>query len=746
MNELQKLIDKAQFGIAVVTKEGETLYMNPWFSSISSGDIMDVPKIRDWLSSLPDAISSGSDWIGEPPARHSAVLTIPTRSHGYNYVHISATLSKENTWMVSCVPVSAEEGYSALCDLETNRFNPILESIPLALLVVGANGKVEACSSKVGEIFRLSDEAILSAADTHPLQFMEIRLRDPHAFKEFIKRSELETEENLTLRVELVDGRLIDVFSSPIQSKEGFAGRVWSFSETSGELVHGSELSTGEIRYRTLFEHFPLGIISCNSKGDITELNHEVWRILGLNKREEIGDLNILNSKIMVDSGIAGAVKKCLSAGEAIFEDLKFLSPSGTEIFTKLYVAAVQGNDKIPAGAVAVLEDISDQKRAEDLVLHSQRLKVLGQMAGGVTHSFSNHLQVITGNANMAINNVDSESYKDLKSHLEQILDAANTAGDIVRRLQLLSREKPSVDNLKRSPVDAGKTVNEAVEMCKLWAKGYVDKKRISISYKVDINQGCYVEVNQDDLIEIVLNLLKNAVEAMEENGTIRVNVSADTANVFIRVRDNGVGVAKQNIDNIVAPFWTSKKGHTGMGLAVSSSLLRSYKGGIAIKRVKPKGTIFTVRLPRVKTPPVSVPNDKEVIEERKYRILLIDDDKPVVNILGKGLTRLGNKTFVAFSGPQGLEILEEHTVDAIICDLGMEGMDGWEVSGEVLSVCVERGIPKPPFILLTGWAGQLAEDEILYHPHVDRIVEKPITIVNLLDIVRKEIERGASV
>ncbi len=746
MNELQKLIDQAQFGIAVVTKEGETLYVNPWFRAMARGDIMDVPKIREWLLSLSDKAPSVSGSGEELPARHSAVLTVATRSHGYSYVHVSAMISRENNWLVSCVPVSAEEGYSALCEFETNRFGPILEAIPMAILVVGSSGKAEACSSKVGEIFRLSDEAILSAADTHPLQFMDIRLRDPDSFKEFIKKAEIEPEESLSQRVELVDGRLVDVFSSSIQIEKGNVGRVWSFSETSGAPVHGAELSTGEIRYRTLFEHFPLGIISCNSQGDITELNHEVWRILGLKERDQIGDLNVLKSEVMINAGITAAVKKCLDTGEAIFDDLKFVSPSGTEIFSKIYVAGVQGNDNIPVGAVAVLEDISDQKRAEDLVLHSQRLKVLGQMAGGVTHSFSNHLQVITGNANMAINNVEAESYQDLKLHLEQILDAANTAGDIVRRLQLLSREKPSGDSPQRTPVDAGRTVNEAVEMCKLWAKSHVDKKRISISYKVDISQGCYVEVNQDDLIEIVLNLLKNAVEALEENGAIRVNVSADTANVFIRVRDNGVGISKQDIDNIVAPFWSSKKGHTGMGLAVSSSLLRSYKGGIAIKRVKPKGVIFTVRLPRVKTPPVSVSSDPKSSAGRKYRILLIDDDKPVVNILGKGLTRLGNKTFVAFSGPQGLEILEEHNVDAIICDLGMEGMDGWEVSGEVLSVCVEKGIPKPPFILLTGWAGQLAEDEILYHPHVDKIVEKPITIVNLLDIVQKEIEKGSSV
>jgi PAS domain S-box-containing protein len=570
-------------------------------------------------------------------------------------------------------------------------------------------------------------------------------LKDPSAFHERLERLEQFPDEEFNHVVELADGRFINVTSAPIQDDGPPKGRIWLFGEFSEEGMDGQLVSTGEIRYRTLFEHFPLGVISCNSQGDVTEVNQEVWRILAAKRPETLESFNILNSHIMINAGISSAVKHCLDTGETFMGDIKYKTAQGEEVFAKLYVAAVQGDSERTVGAVSVLEDISDQKRAEDLVLHSQRLKALGQMAGGVTHSFSNHLQVITGNTNMALTNLDTESYKDLRPHLEQILEAAKSAGDIVRRLQLLSREKSAADSSKRAPLDIGLVVHEAVEMCKLWAKGYLEKKKISVTYKLDLGKGLFVEANQDDIIEIVLNLLKNAVEALDSNGTIRVSVSGDSAHVFIRVRDDGVGIAKQDIDNIVAPFWTSKSGHAGMGLAVNASLVRSYGGGIAIKRVKPKGAIFTVRLPRVKPPQEKTSSAIPPPSERRCRILLIDDDRPVVNILGKGLTRLGNKTFVAFSGQQGLEILEEHEVDAIVCDLGMEGMDGWEVSGEVLSVCVEKGIAKPPFILLTGWAGQLAEDEILYHPHVDRIVEKPITIINLLEIIHKEIERASA-
>jgi CheY-like chemotaxis protein len=135
-----------------------------------------------------------------------------------------------------------------------------------------------------------------------------------------------------------------------------------------------------------------------------------------------------------------------------------------------------------------------------------------------------------------------------------------------------------------------------------------------------------------------------------------------------------------------------------------------------------------------------------EKAADRTYSLLLIDDECAVVNILGKGLRKRGNTTFIAGSGQEGLAILQQNRVDAVICDLGMEGMSGWDVSGAISSLCVEKDIPRPPFILLTGWAGQITEDELDRHPDVDRIVEKPVTIPALLQMISHEVRKAQSV
>jgi two-component system aerobic respiration control sensor histidine kinase ArcB len=133
---------------------------------------------------------------------------------------------------------------------------------------------------------------------------------------------------------------------------------------------------------------------------------------------------------------------------------------------------------------------------------------------------------------------------------------------------------------------------------------------------------------------------------------------------------------------------------------------------------------------------------EPEVTEqtESNVTILLIDDLEPLLLILEKGLNSAGHKVHTALSGSQAMAIFEKDPIDIVICDLGMEGMNGWDVSKAVQQACEKKGIPKTPFILLTGWGEDVGEDvrdkEDLARLGVDRLVEKPADILQLLDII----------
>jgi CheY-like chemotaxis protein len=127
----------------------------------------------------------------------------------------------------------------------------------------------------------------------------------------------------------------------------------------------------------------------------------------------------------------------------------------------------------------------------------------------------------------------------------------------------------------------------------------------------------------------------------------------------------------------------------------------------------------------------------EEAAAFRGFRILLIDDVEPLLKIMAKGLTRYGQRVFPAISGQAGLEILKAHPVDVVVCDMGMPVMDGWKVAEEVQSFCRDKGIPRIPFILLTGWAAELSgSPRNLANLGVDMIMDKPVEIPALIRAV----------
>ena len=120
-----------------------------------------------------------------------------------------------------------------------------------------------------------------------------------------------------------------------------------------------------------------------------------------------------------------------------------------------------------------------------------------------------------------------------------------------------------------------------------------------------------------------------------------------------------------------------------------------------------------------------------------KLKILAIDDIQLLLGMLKEGLTEYGQTVFTASSGLEGLELFKHKEVDLVICDLGMPELNGWQVGKAIKKICKEKGVPKTPFILLTGWAGQFDEDQKMIESGVDAIVEKPIDIAKLVEIIR---------
>ena len=513
--------------------------------------------------------------------------------------------------------------------------------------------------------------------------------------------------------------------------------------DTTDSKLMEEALRRSEARYRSLVDNAPMGMVSFDTQGEITEYNPAALTILGapFMGGAEAGDLFSLLP--MVEAGISEAILHCLETGEAGVGEFQYKSKTDRDLYTRVHVVPLRDGDSRIIGAHSFVLDISDQKRAEELVVRSERLKVLGQISGGVGHNFNNLLQIVAGNANLAMTNLDLKDFQGVRANLSQILSSARTVTEAVRWLQHFGRERPYSGVAPKEVFDFTDAVSEAVELCKLWSKADLEKRNVYIEHKLQLTKGCFLYGTPDQLAWMSLNLLKNAVEALHSGGTIHVKTDVKGDQVVLTVQDSGDGIPAQNIQHITEAFWTTKAAHAGMGLTFNCEIIRRHGGSMGVKRIRPRGSIFMVRLPYIKDPSQMRKALAKEASDKGFKILFVDDEEPLVRMFEKGLSLLGQTVLTATSGKQAVEIFKSEKVDAIVCDLAMPEMNGREVSAAIRRVADDKGMVKPPFIILSGHASPADEEETLAHPGIDRFLQKPITVPKLLEVISDEVQKA---
>lgn len=386
-------------------------------------------------------------------------------------------------------------------------------------------------------------------------------------------------------------------------------------------------------------------------------------------------------------------------------------------------------------GDVFSITDLTEQKASERRIMESERLKAIGELASGVAHNFNNLLQVVLGNCQLAQMKIASYTdYMNVGKNLEQIVRSSRHGAETVKRLQSFCKTESESEERNIRLVNFSSAVRKAIELGKPWWRSIPEKTGLIISLESDFDDTCYIMGNENEMVELALHIIKNAVESMPEGGPLTVKTFLDESNAYLQVKDCGQGIDKEDIPKIFQPFWTTK-GFTGMGMGLSSSygIVRRHHGEIRVKSDQSSGTEVTVSIPRAQMNDIGPFYNPERIKELKLNILLIDDLRPVIESLEDGLTPFAGKVFTAMSGSDRLEIFFRERVDLVISDLGMPGMNGMEIARQIADYCESRNVPRPLFILLTGWGSDLSVEPDIKHPGIDRILEKPILTQNLL-------------
>ncbi len=348
----------------------------------------------------------------------------------------------------------------------------------------------------------------------------------------------------------------------------------------------------------------------------------------------------------------------------------------------------------------ASLVDLSERQRAaleierqRDMLRQSEKLSAMGSLLAGVAHELNNPLAIVLGRASLL--EEKCERLPELANDALRIREAAERCGRIVRTFLNMARSKPT----QRAPVAFNELVQAAAEMLAYTWRSHGIQLELQLA-----DQLPQVNADGDQIGQIVLNLLVNAQQALSAaHGPRRVLVStgveapraagpdgpAREPRVWLRVADSGPGIASELAEQIFEPFFTTKAEGigTGLGLAVSRSLARDHGGSLVLEQASPLGgACFRLSLPLSgESGAASAPAAQdEAANAERSRILVVDDESEVAELIRDMLESAGHEVAVAESGAVALELLDTARFDAVVSDLRMPDMDGAELWREV--------------------------------------------------------------
>ncbi len=372
--------------------------------------------------------------------------------------------------------------------------------------------------------------------------------------------------------------------------------------------------------------------------------------------------------------------------------------------------------------------------------IHAQKMAALGELSFGVAHNVNNTLTGILGRAQLILRN--SNDPAKIEAGLELIIKSAEDGAHIIRRIQDFARQRPSREF---EVISIAELLKDACEMTR--PRWEARSEFAPIRFALDADCKAHVKGDPVELREVLVNMIYNAVDAMPSGGEVRVSTEETRERVVLHITDTGTGMGPEVKQRLFDPFFTTKgKAGTGMGLAVSFGIIRRHEGSIEVDSELGRGTTFKISLPKVvpESPEIKGPDSTEIQisgSEDKVRVLVVDDETHVREVLIEALEADGCEVVSAQSGEIALALYEEYEgkFDAVFTDIGMPDMNGWELVTEIR----ERS-KTMPIAIISGWADAISV-QTRNAVKADWVVAKPFDINKISNIAQEIAQRKTS-
>ena len=524
-------------------------------------------------------------------------------------------------------------------------------------------------------------------------------------------------------------------FGSPLRDEKGAVTHVIvAFLDITSEVATQVERNRVEAHLRFACDHAPIAIWTTDADGVITMSEGAGLAALGVKSGQLVGQK--VQDIYAAHPTIPGYIHRAL-AGDSFW----YTVAVGEAVY-HTWLRPLRGAAGEIVGLTGLSHDISELHRLQQTTIRNDRVMALGTLAASVAHEINNPLAYVLAQAEAMDAEVDAlegllakmqgpevpaaqAALGRLKEGLAPVRSGTARIASITRDLRTFSRP----EDISLSPVDLRGVV---LSVLKLVGKEVEARARLVL----DLQQTRPVMGNEARLVQVVLNLVVNALQALPADSTgtneVTLRTRDEGARVLLEVADSGSGVPAADRDRIFEPFFSTKeigKG-TGLGLFVCRNIVQALAGDVEVLDRPAGGALFRVTLPAAPIGPAAraepSPAAKAVMAAGRH-IVLIEDDAMVARALTLQLRAAGYRVTALADGKQGLELLRaQPDVDLVFCDLMMTGMTGMDVA-EALALEAPEAAAK--MVFMTGGAFLPRAREFVAR-HLDRTVDKPFDIV----------------
>jgi len=330
--------------------------------------------------------------------------------------------------------------------------------------------------------------------------------------------------------------------------------------------------------------HLPVGLIATDRTGRVTFFNAAAEKITGLPMTSTHGQ----HLDKLFPPQLCG-LEQALDRGEIISEkEMECAFAGGSAVPLSISATAIVNEVGEFAGRVLILRDLREVRRLQKEVRRQEKLAALGGLAAGVAHEIRNPLSSIKGLATF---------FRDQFADGSEAKEAAGVMIEEVNRLnraisELLDFARPA--DLKRQRTDIAPLIIRSVQLIQQDAKN----RNIQVDLHISEDR-CALNIDPDRMTQCLLNLYLNAIEAMEDGGTLTVQCGADGHDgIRITIADTGQGISADQLDKIFDPYFTTKSKGTGLGLAIVYKIIEAHRGRINVESVSGQGTMMTIKIP----------------------------------------------------------------------------------------------------------------------------------------------------